>query len=215
MNRTNRTVSVTATESVEVPAELAIVEIGCQSFGETREAVLEDNFRTSQRITEAVERVGVPKANIQTSNLRLSQIFENDKVLEQIARGRRFVANQGWQVQVSAERADSVIEAATRAGANVLGTVRWTVRDPAALEGRAAAVAMMRVRKVAEEMAAGLGGKLGELIYASNELETRYEVGGGVFAGEGPGVGPEQRSLRLFPQKVSRRASVHAVFALQ
>lgn len=217
VNRTNKTISVMAEGSTSVDAEIAVVEVGYQNFGATREETYQDAARVATQITHALQGAGIPKENIETTRLRFSQNFDQDKVLEQVARNRKFVANQVWSVRVPAQDAQRAIDVAMGSGANVLGDITWTVKDPDALEARASAIALARSRAIAEGIAHGLGTKLGELLYASNHEPRAYGFAGGVGGGGGGGLSMAQGSveLPLFPEKVSRDASVHAVFAMQ
>ena len=215
VNRTNKTISIMSEGSAEADAEVALVEVGHQNFGPTRDQTYQEAVQAASRITQALQQAGIPRENIETTRLRFSQNFGEDKVLQQVARNRKFVANQAWSVRVPAADAQKVIDLAMSAGANVLGGVAWTVKDPARLQARASAAALARARAIAEEIARGLGAKLGELLYASNHEARSYGLepvgggGGGGFARESGTV------LPLFPEKVTRDATVQAVFSIQ
>ncbi len=106
------------------------------------------------------------------------------------------------------------------AGANFVGSIVWDLRDRDALHARASKVALGKARLIANEMASGLNAKLGALVYASNTAPIREEgVVGGTPGGEVGGIiiggiEPEKR-IRLFPEKVTERTTVYAVFAIE
>ena len=222
VNRTNKTIAVTVTEKAEAEAEWAVVDLGFQSFAATRDAAVDENFRMANQITSALLKSGIPKENIETAQLRLTQLFENDKVLQQVAKERKFVVNHTWKVRVPATEAQKTVNVAMSAGANVLNGVEWTVADSDALEAKAGAAALRRARMIAEQMAAALNAKLGQLVFASNS-EPEYRayrgggIGGGVFRVGGGGSGGigERQEIQLFPQKVESTATVYAVFGIE
>jgi uncharacterized protein YggE len=46
--------------------------------------------------------------------------------------------------------------------------VEWSVADPLALQAKAGGAALAKAKSIADQMAKGLGARLGELVYASN-----------------------------------------------
>jgi uncharacterized protein YggE len=127
---------------------------------------------------------------------------------------RQFQVTQSWSVKSSAKAAASVLDAAVQAGANQSGQIDWDVADPDALEAKAAESALKRAHAIADQMAKGLGTNLGPLIYASNQVAERpippmaMAMQAKVMSG---GVAP----LAVSPQKVTRSATVYAVFAIE
>jgi uncharacterized protein YggE len=136
-------------------------------------------------------------------------------------KGRQFEATQSWKVSLLASQAQSVVDLGVRNGANEVGDAEWGVVDPVALQAKASGAALAKARAVAEQMAKGLGAKLGELVYASNrapvgrfwrDLSTtqlQTESADVVSRNEGT------PKLTLFPQKVKGDATVYAVFAIE
>lgn len=220
VNRENRTIAVSTTETVKADAEIAVVQLGYHNYAPTNNQAYEDNVRASDKIIHALLASGVTKASIDTESLQLSPVFPPSRNLTPQERGqRRFEATQSWKIRLPVADAQRVVDLAVRAGANEMNGVYWRVKDPDSLEAEAVAAALARARGIAESMATKLGGKLGELLYASNRIPPRpmrfrYGTAGGSAGGI---VTPSIPSphLRLFPQKVPRTATVYAVFALQ
>src|SRR5689334_15730526 len=96
----------------------------------------------------------------------------------------------------------------------------WTGTDPIALQAKASGAALAKARSVAEQMAKGLGTKLGELVYASNRAPVAK-----LWRGLSTTVNTESAmiskrdeqapKLKLFPQRVRSDATVYAVFAIE
>jgi len=110
-----------------------------------------------------------------------------------------------------------VVDLAVKAGANDLNDVQWNVADPVALQAKAGSAALAKAKAVADQMAKGLGSKLGELVYASNRAPVAKPYRGmetvEVFASLAPSLPPP--TLTLFPKKVKSDATVYAVFSIE
>jgi uncharacterized protein YggE len=131
----------------------------------------------------------------------------------------QFEAQQSWHVSVAVSRAQAVVDLAVRSGANDVADVEWSVADPLALQARASGAALAKARTIADQMAKGLGAKLGDLVYASNRAPVPKFLGynyNAVDSGERSVLlEPNRPKLTLFPQKVKSDATVYAVFAIE
>ena len=217
INRENRTIAVTADDSVEVAAEIAILELGYHSFAPSKDAAYDDNVRTADLILKAIAAEGVPKENIQTEKLLLRR-EEPEENRTGKPKPPQFETRQTWRIRVPVRQAQQLVDTAVRAGANELNDTQWAVADPIALQGKAGAAALAKARQVAEQMAKGLGARLGQLVYASNRapamsiwgmLNTVQTTSASLSAKV------EQPQLTLYPQKVKSEATVYAVFAIE
>jgi uncharacterized protein YggE len=217
INRQNKTVAITADESVSADAEIAVLEIGYHNYGSTKDAAFQENLRAAERITKAILGAKVPRANIETEKLRLTRMEIDEKWTPEMKKERQFAAEQTWHITVSAADAQAVADLAVRAGANNVGDVEWNVADPVALQAKASATALAKARSVADQMAKGLGTKLGDLVYASNRAPSTkaWQRGQGWETVEVQGTMLQQPNLALFPQKVKSEATVYAVFAIE
>ena len=115
-------------------------------------------------------------------------------------------------------QAQIVVDLAVKAGANEVDDVEWNVADPVALQAKAGGAALAKARSIADQMAKGLGTKLGELVYASNRAPVA-KMWRGMTAQTSLSsiatVTEKQPKLTLFPQKVKSEATVHAVFSIE
>ena len=111
---------------------------------------------------------------------------------------------------------------AITSGANNSGGIQWQLKQDDVLEAEAAKKALEHARQIATRMAEGLGVKLGTLVYASNETPPR-----GIFAalGRGAMLNTESATLAVMktnlkplvisPERISKSATVYAVFAIE
>jgi hypothetical protein len=118
-------------------------------------------------------------------------------------------------VKVPPARVAEILDIAVSAGATDSGQIDWTMEDERALEDQALEKAAERARSQAAVLAKGMGVQLGRLIYTTNQLSGRpvpMSYGVANFAtAEARTAAP----LAIEPHKVSRTATVYAVFSIE
>ena len=217
----NRTIAVTASEQAERRADTAVVHIGYQLYAPTSQQVNEEAAKASKAITGALASAGIAKDAIESENQSTGPVqdYQNNGLTPEEHAQRKFQAQQSWSVRTTADAASRVLAAAVSAGANQSGAIDWSVADEASLSAEAAGKALKHAQAIAQQMAAGLGAKLGPLVYASNEapqlrvmpmMARNAEVG---ILG-GTGSVPDTK-LSLSAPMVRRSATVSAVFSIQ
>jgi uncharacterized protein len=221
VNKQNKTIAVTAQQEVVVPAELAKLNLGLRLEGKLRDEVYRQSVSGANKITRALKNAGIPVENIESSALELKQTLIK-KEGEGVKIDPIFVSSQSWVITVPALQAQKALDVALQAGANQVSDVEWTVAEPNAIEARAAELALSRTRVVAQKMADSLKARLGELLYASNTLPELTSSGGAMGAGVYRVGGDLDdvltrggEKLELFPQKVTKQATVYAVFSIE
>ena len=215
VSRQNKTIAVTAEESITADAEVAVVNIGYHNYGPTQDAAFQNNVRVSNEITKALLDAGIPKANIETQNLHLTRIEPEEKWTSEIKKERQFKAHQSWEINVSASQAQTIVDLAVKTGANEVENVQWNIADPLSLQAKASGAALTKARAIADQMAKGLGAKLGELVYASNN-DSGEKLRNLMLRVPSPWLTMmEKPQLSLFPQKIKSTATVYAVFAIE
>jgi uncharacterized protein YggE len=207
IDSSNRTLTVTANESVEVEPDLAILHIGFETEPTDAKSAYAEGARTSNAIVDAMKQAGIPETSIRSE----SQYLEPDYT----PKSHKFKLAQQWTVRTAPERAAEILDIAISAGANSSGEIDWTVKDEAALEEQALDKAAARARVNATVLAKGMGVRLGALIYVSNQLSApafpRPMVRALAMAPNAAAAPP----LAVEPHKVSRAAGVYAVFAIE
>lgn len=217
VNKTNRTVAITATDSASAMADTATVHVGFVVYAPDSAAAYSKGSDRSNAIAKALTDAGVPKDAIQSESQNISETpqYELEKLPPNEQAQRRYQVRQSWTVKTKADDAAKILNDAVNAGANQSGQIDWSVKDENALDAKAAGNALARAHTIAAQMAQGLGIKLGELIYASNQT---------------PEIGPrplmmreslqaakaaEPAPLAINPRKVERSATVYAVFSIE
>lgn len=221
VNRDNKTIAITAEDSVSVDPEIAVVVVGYENFATTKDSAYDDNVRVANKVSKALLDGGISKSAIQTEYLRLEQPEAHENWTTEERKQRQFFAAQTWTIYIAAANAQAVVDLALAAGANTLQNVDWNVSDPKALQAKAGAAALAKARTIAQQMANGLNVKLGDLVYASNRAPVT-PLGG--FGGYGLSTEatsmsvappPTPSHLLLYPKKVKADATVYAVFAIE
>jgi uncharacterized protein len=214
---TNRTIAVTASETLRVDPDLAIAHVGYHNYAPTKEAAYAENVRAAEKITKALFAAGVPKEALETEALLLSLVdYRNCDVSSDQQKNQKFEAQQTWEIRVSVPDAQKIVDVAVAAGATDVSPVQWVMADVHELEVKASSAALVKARIAAEEIAKQTGVKLGALLYVTNgqpqdmEFMDRNRYLKTVEVTEG-----RQPSLILFPQKVQKTGTVSAVFAIE
>lgn len=203
----NRTLTVTAMDSVSVEPDLAVIHIGFDTQPEDAKSAYADGARASNAIIVAIKQTGIPETSIRSDSQYLDRDYSNKQ--------HKFVLHQQWTVKVAPERAAEILDVAVTAGATSSGQIDWTVKDEKALEAQALDKTAARAKANAEVLAKGMGVRLGALIYVSNQMSP------GVISRPMPMMAMRAANqeapppLSIEPHQVSREATVYAVFAIE
>jgi len=217
VSTTNRTIAVTASETLRVDPDLAIAHVGYHNYGPTKEAAYAENVRAAEKITKALFAAGVPKEALETEALQLSLVdFRNCDLSADEKKTQKFEAQQTWEIRLAVPDAQKIVDVAVAAGATDVNAVQWVMADIRALEAKASSTALAKTRVLAEQIANQMGVKLGALLYVTNGQPQDMEfVGRNRYAQSVTVTGALQPSLVLFPQKVEKTGTVSAVFAIE
>jgi uncharacterized protein YggE len=216
INKENKTIAITTSEAL---ADTAVVTVGFHSFGKDQDSTYADATRTSNAIIAALTSAGVPKESVESADQSLSPLDPvRDQDNARYAQGIRFEFAQSWHVTVLASAAANVLHVGITAGANESGDIQWQLKQDDALQAEAAKKALEHARQIASQMAAGLGVKLGTLVYASNQTPAQIMVGAAdetVTVTDKAAPKPNLKPLAISPEKIQKTATVYAVFAIE
>ena len=220
VNKDNRTIAITATDSASAMADTATVHIGFVVYAPDAQAAYAAGSKASNAIIDAITAKGVAKTAIQSESQNVSETpqYELEKLTPAEQTQKKFQVRQSWTVRTKADDAARILNDAVNAGANQSGQIDWTVADEKALDAQAAGKALSRARAIASQMAQGLGIQLGVLIYASNQAPEGPRpimMMRAMAAGAEGQAGSAPAPLAIEARKVERSATVYAVFAIQ
>ncbi|MGA8940350.1 MAG: SIMPL domain-containing protein [Acidobacteriaceae bacterium] len=221
ISKDNKTIAITTSADADAPADTAVVTIGFNTYGKDQDTTYADASKTSNAIISAITSSDVKKDAIQSTEQNLSAInpadFQNKPRYEE---GLRFQFSQSWRVTVPADQAADLLHLAITSGANNSGNIDWQLKNDDALQAEAAAKALHHAREIAEQMAQGLNTKLGALLYASNETPSDNvyiprSVRMDKTAFGGLHAPTKIQPLAISPDRITRSATVYAVFAIE
>jgi uncharacterized protein len=203
----NRTLTVSANDSVSVEPEVAVLHIGFETAPSDAKAAYAEGSRVSNAIRAALKQAGVADDAIRSE----SQFLEPDYSLP---KQHKFKLQQQWTVRVEPARAAEILDVAVSNGANNSGAIDWTVKDEKALEAQALERAAGRARENAATLAKGMGVKLGALLYVSNQVSGNVAPVPMMRAFANKAM-DTNAPLAIAPEKVSRAATIYAVYAIE
>jgi uncharacterized protein len=218
VSKDNKTISVTTTDEASAMADTAVISIGFNSFGKDQDGTYAAATQTSNAIVSAITASGVAKDAIQSQEQNLSPINPEDyQNKTRYTEGMRYQFSQRWQVTVPADQASHILQEAITHGANNSGGIDWQLKSDDALQAEAAQKALTHARAIAEHMAQGLGAKLGTLLYASNTIPVVGGPGPRMYAMAAAPPPPiaKLKPLAISPERITRSATVAAIFAIE
>jgi uncharacterized protein YggE len=166
---TNRTIAVTASETLRLDPDLAIAHVGYHNYGPTKEATYAENVRAAEKITKALFAAAVPKELLETEALLLSLVdYRNWDLSSAEKKNQKFEALQTWQIRLPVPDAQKIVDVAVAAGATDVNPVQWVMADVHALEAKASSAALAKARIAAEQIANQMTVKRGALLYVTN-----------------------------------------------
>ncbi|HEX4155737.1 MAG TPA: SIMPL domain-containing protein [Acidobacteriaceae bacterium] len=212
-----RSIAITATDRVTQQADVATVHIGYQLFAAEKDAAYAAGSKASNAIIDALRAAGVAKDAIESQQQSLGPTEPYQ--INQLPAGERashaFTISQSWTVRATPDDAARILDLAVKAGANQSGDIDWSLKDPNAASAAAAAKALQRAKVQAQAMAEGLGVHLGELLYASNEVEAQPVRPVMAMAAARAKAALSPLPLAINPRQIETSATVRAVFAIE
>lgn len=216
INKDNRTLAVTATDSAFALADLAVVHVGFEVYGADEQGAYTAGSQRSNAIVAALQSRGVAKDSIESQDQSLQPLSDYELQKQPPAlKGMRFKLAQSWTVRTQPDKAAEVLDTAVKAGANQSGAIDWEMRDATPLEREAAAKALAHAQSIAAGMAEGLHTHVGALLYASNQAQ---EARAPMFKVQAMLMEPKNKMaqpLAISTRRVERSATVYAVFGLE
>jgi uncharacterized protein len=204
---TNRTLTVSAMGRVTVDPDVAILHIGFQTQPSDAKSAYAAGAKISNDIISALKQAGIPETAIRSEWQRLDSAS---------GKPHKFTLAQQWTVKAPPERAAEILDIAVAAGATDSGQIDWTVQDEQALDDQALDQAASRAKAEAAVLAKGMGVHLGALVYVTNQISTPTYLA--AYANNGAPTGADAAppmTLAIEPRKVSREATVYAVYAIE
>lgn len=200
---TNKTtsgeLSVVGEGKVDVVPDLATVQVGivvanAATVDEAQNKINE----TNNKIVEAVEKLGVKKNDIKTSNYSINPNYSYENNINRI-NGYNGNANLNIKVR-KLDNLPRVISEATKAGANQVYDTQYTVENPANYRELARQKAIENARLQAQKIASSLGIRLGKIVNVVESTPNQPPVpylmkAEGMGGGQAPDLQPGSQTI--------------------
>ncbi len=203
--------SVSAEGLSEARPDLATINLGVTTEGQTAAAALAENARRMTALTQALRRAGVAERDIQTSNV---SVYPQQVYVEgQQPRITGYQANNSVTAKVrNIANTGRVIDAAVAAGGNTVNGVSFSHADPDAQLDIARRDAIAEARRRAELYANALGMRVQRIV--------AVQEGGGYsppvpMAVERFAASDVAGATPISPGQVESRVTVNVTFELQ
>ena len=130
------TITVTGFGETRIAPDVALIRLGVETQADTAREAAETNARTAAAVSEAVKRMGIPAAQIQTSWYDVSPVYSREEPEPgggppkppRIV-GYRVSNVVSVRLEGKLERVGEVIDTALEAGANRVDGLSFDVRD--------------------------------------------------------------------------------------
>lgn len=205
--------SVSAEGSSEARPDLAVINLGVTTDGQTAQAALQENARRMTALTQALRRAGIAERDIQTSNVSVypqQQYRENQAPLI-----TGYQANNTVTAKVrNVNNLGRVIDAAVGAGGNTIHGVSFSHANPDAQLDLARRDAIAEARRRAELYANALGMRVVRIVAVqegggySPPFPVAYERAADVAMAPPP-------PTPVAPGQIETRVSVNVTFELR
>lgn len=169
-------INVNGTGIVMADPDTAKINLSVETMGKTSESAQKENNQIIQKITNAMQDMGVTKENIVTTYTSVyPQYNYNDETGQRIVMGYRSYTD----LQVTTKDIDNTgkyIDAALKAGATGTNGVDFSVADQSLFYGQALQTAVKNAEKSAQSIAQAYGKQLGTVKSVMENSRNAYYV---------------------------------------
>lgn len=154
--------TVTGVGTVSVKPDIATVSVGVQATGTTVKEIQDNLNKNINAVSAAIKKLGIDEKDIKTSNYNMYPDYDYTSSRQKIT-GYQASSNLTIKVR-DIEKANSVVDAATTAGANTVGGISFDVDDKTKAENDARKLAVADAKAKAGQAAQTAGFSLGKII---------------------------------------------------
>lgn len=159
-------ITVNGTGEASATPDMATLQIGVQSRGETAAEAVAENNKAAQEVVDKLKESGVAAERLQTSNFSVSPVYSNQR--NQNDEGPHIIGYEARN-QVIAEiheldNLGAMLDTAVESGANQIDGLSFGLRDPSEANDKARAGAVEDAKHKAETLAEAAGVRLGDVL---------------------------------------------------
>lgn len=156
---------VEGTGKASAAPDKAVINMGVTASGATVSEAQAKANESANAIISSLKTLGVEEKDIKTTNYSVNPNYANLTIGDN-QRISGYTVTQNLEVEVPIDKANSAVDAATKAGANLVGGITFTLDDAteAKLKNEARAEAVAKAKASAQGLAKASGIKLGNVI---------------------------------------------------
>lgn len=186
-------ITVSGMGSITAKPDLAKVDVGVFSEGQSVSAVQTDSASKMNAMIEALKTLGIKDADIQTSNYNLQPKIDWTDGKQRVV-GYTLTQTVNLNVRDLTKVGD-VLESATSHGANQIYGVQFTIDDPTSIQDEARVKAIKEAQKKADALADAVGLHIVKVVSFSEAggFEPPYPMAyaGGDLASAAKNIAPQ------------------------
>ena len=165
-----RTVSVSATGTVNAEPDQAAISTGVVAEGETARAALAVNSASMTKLIDGLKAAGILPKDIKTVSFNVQPRYQNFKDGRPATINGYQVTNQVRILVRELDKLGQVLDAAVTLGANQIGDIELQVSTAETLKDEARKVAMANALRRAKLFAGSAGAEVGEVIAIAEDM---------------------------------------------
>jgi uncharacterized protein len=207
-----RTVAVSGTATVSTTPDEAVITLGVRSEAEESQGAFEQNASKMKAVLAAVTGEGVPKDDIETTNVSLDRQTKDRNTPREIT---IFVSRNEVDVTIrDLATVGTVIDAAVTAGVDEVRDIRFQISDETKVRREALQAAVRAARAKADAMAEAAGASITGVVSMREQggsPEPQFERAVGFLAGASDQA---IRTPVVAPDDILTRVTVTVVWRL-
>lgn len=212
-NDQRRTITVTGEAQMTVQPDKAEIRIGVVTEGMDIAKIKAENDRRVRAIFEALERIGIAKKDIATTNLQISPVYEYTS-------GRRNLVKYQMQNVVTItltklDNVETVVNEAVASGGNTLDQLTFLRSDSEQLRDSLQIQAARNARTRADALAGALGAKVLRPISIGSRSSGFDSGSGFIVRGARSMTADAMESTPVSGGTLDLSASVNVVFEIE
>ncbi len=177
-----RTIRIEGEATVVAPSDITVVHAYISGVNATFNGAMKALSRCTKQVKDAVEKAGIPRENLKSSQLSVEQNYREEKIGEdkhgndkfrQVPDGFAYKQNVIFEFPNDNQKLSRAIENITECDVEPRITFSFRCSREAELKQEALGEATKTARKEAETMMEAAGTRLGRLVYATKGEDER------------------------------------------
>lgn len=180
-------ITVSGEGKVYAKPDVALVSFGVTTSGKTVDDVTSKNTTQMNAVIDAIKKLGVADADIQTTNYSLSPVYSNDYIapgpvpMMYPNSGSNTLTGYKLEQDVQVKIRDftkigDIMSGATSSGSNIVNALQFTIDNPEQFKEQARAAAIVQAKANAQNLSKESGISLGKIINVIEGNNNVYPV---------------------------------------